>query len=121
MLFAMFAGDYRSRYKLKLIVSQSACLFKLPPGCSFFKYRKLFLHRKTPCHKAFGKELISVNKRQLLSFAGFDFVTTKVFLRLSVSHVLSLDRVVFAQRQITLAFISTILRIDSSIVSPVLA
>ena len=46
---------------------------------------------------------------------------TTVFLRLNVSHVFSLDRVVFAQRQIALAFISTILRIDSSIVSPVLA
>ena len=117
----MFAGDYRSRYNLKLIVSRSAYLPKLPLGCSFFKYQKFILHIKAPCHKTFGKELISVNKRQPLAFAGLDFVTAKVFLRLNVSHVFSLDRVVFAQRQITLAFISTILRIDSSIVSPVLA
>lgn len=117
----MFAGDYRSRYRLKLIVSQSACLFKLPPGCSFSNTRNLFLYTKAPCYKTLGKELISVNKRQLLAFAGFDFVTAKVFLRLNVSHVFSLNRVVFSQRQITFTFISTILRIDSSIVSPVLA
>jgi len=94
---------------------------KLLLGCLFFKYQKFILHRKAPCHKTFGKGLIFVNKRQLLAFAGFDFVTAKVFLRLNVSHMFSLNRVVFAQRQITLPFISTILRIDSSIVSPVLA
>ena len=117
----MFAGDYRSRYKLKLIIrNPPTCLNR----CQFVRFSNTvnyFYIKKAPCHKTFGKELISVNKRQLLAFAGFDFVTAKVFLRLNVSHVFSLDRVVFAQRQITLAFISTILRIDSSIVSPVLA
>ena len=56
-----------------------------------------------------------------LAFTGFNFVATKVFLSLSVSSVLLCNWVVLTQRQFTLTFCGTVLGVNSSIVSSVVA